>query len=73
MGNKTSNTFKRNPLCKGCFIVSKLNVVLQSGLYETPLGFDIVDWFLADITKLEIKLAHNDAKEVIMAHKEEQH
>ena len=31
--------------------------VLESGYYESPLGYDNVDWFVKEVIKLENKLA----------------
>ena len=30
--------------------------VLESGYYESPLGYDNVDWFVKDVMKLENKM-----------------
>ena len=38
--NKTADVYKQNPLCKG----SELNDVLQSCSYETPFGYNFVEW-----------------------------
>ena len=40
-------------LCKWLFIVSELDKVLQSDCYQSPLGYDNVDWFVDDFIKLE--------------------
>ena len=44
--------------------------VLGSGYYESPLGYDNVDWFVKEVKKLEIKLTFyfkNTKKDIIMA------
>ena len=41
--DKTTHNFKQNPGCNGCSIVSELDDVLQSGYYESPLGYDNVN------------------------------
>ena len=38
-------------------IVSEIDDVLKSGVYESPLGYDIADSFVDDVIKLEIKTA----------------
>ena len=34
-----------------------MNDVLKSGYYESPLGYDNVDWFDNEVIKLENKMA----------------
>ena len=38
-------------------IISYLNwmILLKNGSYESPLGFDNVDWFVNEVNKLEKK------------------
>ena len=43
-------------MCNGHYIVSKLNV-LQSGYYQSGLGYDNVDWFVNEVSKIESKMA----------------
>ena len=31
--------------------------MLESGYYESPLGYDNVDWFVKEVIKSEIKMA----------------
>ena len=57
IGNKTTNIYKQNPVLNGYYILSELNDVLESGYYESPLGYDNVDWFVQEIIKLENKMA----------------
>ena len=55
IGNRTTNTYKQNPALNGYEIVSELEDVLKSGYYKSPLGYDIVDWFVDEVVKLENK------------------
>ena len=48
---KTTNIYKQNPDCKDYYIISELNGVLQSGFYESPLGYNKVDWFVNEVIK----------------------
>ena len=48
-GKKSINFYKKNPVCNGYYIVSELNDVLQGGSYESPLGYDNVDWFVDEV------------------------
>ena len=46
--------------------------VLETGYYESPLGYDNVDWFVGEIIKLEKKMAFyfkNTKKDIIMTQK----
>ena len=46
--------------------------VLESGYYESPLGYDYVDWFVKEVIKLEYKMAFyfkNTKKDIIMTQK----
>ena len=42
-GNQTTNIYKQNPVLNGYYIISELEDVLESGYYESPLGYDDVD------------------------------
>ena len=55
-GNKTTNIYKQNPVLNGYYIISELEDVLESGYYESPLGYDNLDWFVNEVIKLEIKM-----------------
>ena len=49
--------------------------VLESGYYESPLGYDNVDWFVKEVIKLENKMAFyfkNTKKEIIMKQEDEE-
>ena len=48
--------------------------VLESGYYESPLGYDNVDWFVNEVIKLENKMVFffkNTKKDIIMTQKKE--
>ena len=51
-GNKTSFIYKQNPVLNGYHIISELENVLKSGYYESPLGYNIVDWFVDEAKKI---------------------
>ena len=57
IGNKTTNIYKQNPLLNGYYILPELEDVLESGYYESPLGYDNVNWFVKEVLKLENKMA----------------
>ena len=75
IGNKTTNIYKQNPILNGYYIISDLEDVLKSGYYESPLGYDNVDWFVKEIIKLENKMAFyfkNTKKDIIMKKENEE-
>ena len=75
IGNKTTNIYKQNPVLNGYYIISELNDVLESGYYESPLGYDNVDWFFKEVIKLENKMAFyfkETKKEIIMKQEDEE-
>ena len=55
IGNKTTNIYKQKPVLNGYYIISEIEDVLESGYYESPLGYDNVDWFVKEVKKLKIK------------------
>ena len=55
--NQRTNIFKQNPVGNGFCIVSELNIILKSGYYETPLGYDNVGRFVDKTIKKKKKLA----------------
>ena len=55
--NKTTNTYKQNPVLGGYRIESELEDVLQCGYYKSPLGYNNVDWFVNEVIKLENRMA----------------
>ena len=56
IGNKASNIHKQNPVLNGYSIISELEDVLESGYYESPLGYDNVDRFVNEVIKIENKM-----------------
>ena len=74
IGNKTTNIYKQNPVLNGYRIISGLEEVLESGYYESPFGYDIVDWFVKEVIKLEKKMAFyfKNTKEVIIITQEDE-
>ena len=55
VGNKTTSIYKQNPVLNSYYILSELEVVLESDYYESRLGYDNVDWFVNEVLKLEKK------------------
>ena len=56
-------------------IVSELDIILESGYYESPLGYNIVDWFVEEVIKLEKKIFfyfENTNKNLLMSGEEEE-
>ena len=75
IGNKTTNICKQNPVLNGYYIICELEDVLKSSYYESPLGYDNVDWFVKEVIKLENKMAfhfRNTKKDIIMTEEEEE-
>ena len=75
IGNKTTNIYKQNPVLNGYYIISELEDVLESGYYESPLGYDNVDWFVKEVIKSENKMASyfkNTKKDIIMTQEDEE-
>ena len=54
--DNTTNIYKQNPVLNGYRIESELEDVLKSRHYESPLGYDNVDWFVDKVKKLENKM-----------------
>ena len=76
MGNKTTNIYKQSAICNGYYIISELNDVLKSGYYDSPLGYENVDWFVNEMIKLENKMNFyfkNTKKDIIMTQEDEEH
>ena len=44
IGNKTTKTYKQNPVLTAYNFISELDDILESGYYKSPLGYDDVDW-----------------------------
>ena len=50
--------------------------VLKSGYYESPPGYDNVDWFVDEISRSENKMAScfkNFNKDIVMTRENEEH
>ena len=74
VGNKTINIYKQNPVLNGYHVVSELEDILKSDYYQSPLGYNNVDWFVDEIIKLENKMAFyfkNTNKDIIMTQEDE--
>ena len=50
--NKTTDIYKQNPVINGYHIESELEDVLQISYYKSPLGYNKIDWFVAEVVKL---------------------
>ena len=75
LGNKTTNIYKQNPVLNGYHIVSELEDILKSDYYQSPLGYNNVDWFVNEVIKLENKMAFyfkNTNKDIIMTPEDEE-
>ena len=75
VGNKTINIYKQNPVMNGYYIVSELEDILKSDYYQSPLGYDNVDWFVDEVIKLENKMAFyfkNTKKDIIITEEDEE-
>ena len=75
IGNKTTNIYKQNPVLNGYFILSELEDVIESGYYESPLGYNNVDWYVHEVIKFEIKMAfyfENTKKDIILTKENEE-
>ena len=55
IGNETTNNCKQNPVFNGYHVESELDDISKSGYYESPLGYDNVDWFLMRLSNGKIK------------------
>ena len=48
--------YRQNLVCNAFFLVAELSDVLINGYYKYPLGYDIVDWFVIEVMKLDDKM-----------------
>ena len=74
IGNKTFNIYKQKPVLNAYRIESELNDILHSGYHKSPLGYNIVDWFVNEAIKLENKVVFyvkNTKKNINMTEKDE--
>ena len=72
---KTKKIYKQSPVLNGYYRISELEDVLESGYYESPLGYNNVDWFVNEIIKLENKMAFyfkNTLKDIVMTEVDEE-
>ena len=72
IGNETTISYKQKFVCRGCYLVSELDGVWKSGYYESPLGYDKVDWFVNGVIGLESEMAlcfTNTKEDEIMTNK----
>ena len=75
VGNKTTNIYKQKRVLNGYYKISEMEDVLESGYYESPLGYDNVDWFVKDVIKLENKMAFyfkNTEKDTIITQEDKE-
>ena len=75
IGDKTTNIYKQKPVLNGYYIISELEDVLESGYYESRLGYDNEDWFVKEVIKLENKMNFffkNTMKDIIMTEEDEE-
>ena len=75
VGDKTTNNCKQNPVLNGYHKISELEDVLKSGYYESPLGYNNVDWFVNEVLKLENKMAFyfkNTKKDIVTTDDDEE-
>ena len=74
IGDNTTIIYKQNPVLNGYRIESELEDVLKSRHYESPLGYDNVDWFVDEVIKVENKMTFyfkNTNKDIIMTKENE--
>ena len=57
LGDKINIMYKQNPILNSYHIESELDDILKKGFYKSPLGFDIINWFVDEVLKLETKIA----------------
>ena len=75
VGNKTTNIYKQTPVLNGYYIISELEDVLKSGYYESPLGYDNIDWFVNEVKRLENEMCFwfkNTKKDIIMTQEDKE-
>ena len=75
IGDQTTNIYKQNPVLNDYYKISELEDVSESGSYESPLGYDNVDWFVKEFMKLENKMNFyfkNTKKDIIMTQEDKE-
>ena len=74
IGKKTTNAYRQIPKFNGYYVESELQDVLKSGYYESPLGYDNVDWFVDEVIQLEHKMTFffkSTKKDIFMTGKDD--
>ena len=69
VGNKTTKIYKQNPILNGYYKISELENVLKSGYYDSPLGYDNIDWYVNEVIKIKSKIRfyfNNTEEDIIM-------
>ena len=56
IGTKRNNIFKQNPILNSYHIDSELEDFSQSSYYKSRLGYNKVNWFVVEATRLENKM-----------------
>ena len=74
VGNKTTDVYKQIPVFNGYYIISELEDVSESGYYESPLGYNNVDWYVNQEIKIEKKAFYftNTKKDIVMTENDEE-
>ena len=57
MANRTTKIYIQNPILNGYHIETELASILKSGYHKSLLGYNNVDWFVNEVSKLENKIA----------------
>ena len=75
VGKKTTNIYKQNLVLNGYYVNSEVEDVLKSGYYESPLGYNNVDWFVNGVKILQNKIVFyfkNTKKNIVMTEDDEE-
>ena len=56
IGNNTTNIYKQKPSLNIYYKLSEVDDVLKSGYYESPSGYNKVDWFVNEVIKIENRI-----------------
>ena len=51
LGKKSTNIYKQNPVLNCYYIISEIDDRLESGYYESPVGYDNVDSYVNELLK----------------------
>ena len=74
IGNQITNIYKQNPMLNGYRLESELKDLLQSGYFESPLGYDNADWFVNEVIKIGNKMTFyfkETKKDIIMTEEDD--